>query len=328
LIYPNPWSTWENTLIQVFCIKTPTEVPSIIHILKDKIVEKQTPCIKEPIHFKPIETHKYIVKSNDNTDISYIVVKEKGVNPVGQIVYVYGAYGTQTPIAWTQQQWYPLLKRKWAIVYALVRGGGDKSYEWAEQARRENRHKSIEDFEAVIKASQERYKLSSHQTVLYGRSAGGIPVGAVISRNPSGKLFNAVYTESPYVDLLRTSTNPDLPLTIGEYEEFGNPKENIIEFASLLKISPIDSLPIDGAPSIFLLDRVGLKDRQVYAYESFKWIQRLRGYLEKCGKLITNPCGKYITFEEDEGHHYSSKQFVKAKATDLAILELWRKGSF
>ncbi len=325
IIYPNPWSMWENTLFQIFCVKTPTNVPSVIYILKDKIRYTQQPTIKKPIHFKEIETHKYSTKSDDGTDVSYMVIKEKDVQPIAQIVYVYGAYGSQTPIEWPQQYWYPLLKRKWAIVYALVRGGGDKSFKWADEARRENRIKSIEDYEAVIKASQIKNKLSNEQTVLYGRSAGGIPVGAVISRNPSGKLFKAVYTEAPYVDILRTSTNPDLPLTIGEYEEFGNPKENPIQFASLLKLSPVNSLPLDGAPNIFVIDRVGLKDRQVYAYESFKWIQMLRGYGLGCDSVITKPNKKYITFEKDEGHHYSPDKFIKAKATDLAILETWLK---
>jgi len=324
-IYPNPWTLWENSLIQIFCIKTPSDVPSTIYILKDKIVNIIQPRVQKPIHFKPIDIHKYMTKSADGTDISYVVIKEKGITRLkGQIIYVYGAYGTQTPIGWPQQQWYPLLKRKWAIVYALVRGSGDKSFKWAEEARRENRYKSVEDFEAVISAAQTKNKLTAHQTVIYGRSAGGIPVGASIARNPSGQLFKVAYTEAPYVDVLRTSTNPDLPLTIGEYEEFGNPKEHPLHFASLLDISPVDALPIDGASAINVIDRVGLKDRQVYAYESFKWIQRLRGYSSMCdNNLIMKPNGKYITFEEDEGHHYSSKRFSKAKATDLAILESW-----
>ncbi len=323
-IYPNPWSMWENSLIQIFCIKTPVDVPSTIYILKDKIINIIQPQIKSPINFKPIDIHKYNTYSTDGTEVSYIVVKERGVTKLtGQLVYVYGAYGSQTPIGWPQQQWYPLLKRKWAIVYALVRGGGDKSFKWAEDARRENRHKSVEDFEAIIRASQIKNKILPYQTVIYGRSAGGIPVGSAISRNISGHLFKVAYTESPYVDILRTSTNPDLPLTIGEFNEFGNPLDNPLHFKELLKVSPVDSLPMGGAPNINVLDRVGLKDRQVYAYESFKWIQMLRGYVSEYNKLIMNPNGKYITFEEDEAHHYSSKRFIKAKATDLAIISAW-----
>ena len=158
---------------------------------------------------------------------------------------------------------------------------------------------------------------------MYGRSAGGIPVGALVARYPNGELFGAAYTESPYVDVLRTASNPDLPLTIGEYEEFGNPSKYAHHFASLLQVSPIDSLPINGAPGVFVIDRVGLKDKQVFPYESFKWVQRLRGLCIKNNGLILASNGKYITFEKNEGHHYSTEKFTEAKATDLAILETW-----
>ncbi len=325
ILLPNPWSMWENSLIQTFCVKTPSSIPCMIDILKGKIIVTRytTDTIAKPIAFKPIEIHKYHAKSYDNASVPYVIIKEKGVKPRGQIVYVYGAYGSQTPVGWTPQQWYPLLKRKWAIVYALVRGGGDKSSEWANSARKENRIKSIEDFKSVIVASQQKNNVHAPQTVLYGRSAGGIPVGALVARYPDGNLFGAVYTESPYVDVLRTASNPDLPLTIGEYEEFGNPSRYAHHFASLLEISPIDSLPQNGAPGVFVINRVGLQDKQVFPYESFKWIQRLRGLCIKNNSPIIEPNAKYITFEKNEGHHYSSKTFTEAKATDLAILEAW-----
>ena len=313
-IDPNIWGLWEESLIQSFCIKTPFEPPYIIHILHNK-VHKDLVKVERPIHFEPLEVHRFHSMSKDGTSIPYIIIHQKNVTPKGQLVYVYGAYGSSTPIGWPYQSWYPLLIRKWAIVYALVRGGGDIDAAWTEMARRNNRHKSIEDFESVIRDSQKKLRIGPDKTVIYGRSAGGLPVGAIVSRFPNGELVGAAFTEVPYVDVLRTSSNPDLPLTVGEFDEFGNPLENILNFKELLSISPVNTLSNDGAPGVFVLSHVGLLDKQVFAYESFKWIQKLRG--------TSNLKGKYITFERDEAHQYRPQKMPRFRATDLAILDSW-----
>jgi len=313
-IDPNIWGLWEESLIQSFCIKTPFEPPYIIHILHNK-VNKDLVKVERPIHFEPLEVHRFHSTSKDGTSIPYIIIHQKNVTPKGQLVYVYGAYGLSTPIGWPYQSWYPLLKRKWAIVYALVRGGGDIDAAWTEMARRNNRHKSIEDFESVIRDSQKKLKVGPDKTVIYGRSAGGLPVGAIVSRFPNGELVGAAFTEVPYVDVLRTSSNPDLPLTVGEFDEFGNPIENILNFKELLSVSPVNTLSNDGAPGVFVLSHVGLLDKQVFAYESFKWIHKLRG--------TSNLKGKYITFERDEAHQYRPQKMPRFRATDFAILDSW-----
>lgn len=326
-IEPNIWTTWENALVQSFIIKSPFDVPYLINIINNQVTrDTRSIKIQNPVKFEPLEVHRFHTKSRDGTSVPFIVIKEKGVRPKAQLIYIYGAYGSSTPIGWPYIQWWPLLKRKWALVFALVRGGGDIDAAWAEQARRNNRHVVVEDFEAVIRAAQHKNSLSSKETVIYGRSAGGLPVGAIVSRFPDGHLVGAAFTEVPYVDVLRTSTNPSLPLTIGEYNEFGNPLERILNFKELLSVSPINTLPSDGAPGMFVLTRVGLLDRQVYAYESFKWIQKLRGYATPNESSLAQPKGKYVTFERKEAHQYSPKRFPRFRATDLAILDAWVDG--
>lgn len=323
-IDPNVWAKWENALMQTFVVKCPMEPPYMIHIINNKIMRNEnTQKIEKPLTFAPLDVRRYHIASKDGTKVPYIVVKEKGSTPKAQLIYVYGAYGSTTPINWPQQNWYPLLKRRWAIVFALVRGGGDLDAAWAEAARRENRHVSIEDFEAVIKDSQKKNKVKPEETVIYGRSAGGLPVGAIVSKFPDGQLVGAAFTEVPYVDVLRTSSNPDLPLTVGEYKEFGNPKEKILNFKELLSVSPVNTLPSDGAPGVFVLTRVGLLDKQVYAYESFKWVQKLRGATTPEQSDLSDPKGKYVTFERNEAHVYSAEHFPRFRAIDLAILEAW-----
>ena len=322
LIDPNIWAKWANSLIQSFLIKSPFDVPYMIHIINNKIVRNALPPVKHPIAFPALDVHRFHVASKDNTQVPYVIIKQKGIVPKAQLIYVYGAYGSTTPVDWPYQNWYPFLKRKWAIVFAFVRGGGDVDAAWAEAARRENRHVSIEDFEAVIRASQHKLRLGAEETVIYGRSAGGLPVGAMVSRFPDGQLIGAAYTEVPYVDVLRTSSNPDLPLTIGEYKEFGNPRENVGHFKELLEVSPVNTIPSDGAPGVFVVSHVGLLDRQVYAYESFKWIQRLRGTAHDAHNAL-NAKGKYVTFERNEAHQYNIHHFPRFRAMDLAILEAW-----
>jgi hypothetical protein len=327
LIDVNVWAKWENSLIQSFTIKCPFEVPYMIHIINNKVVRDTTPHkIHRPITFAPLDVHRYHVESKDTTKVPYIVIKEKGQHIKAQLIYVYGAYGSTTPVNWPYQNWYPLLQRGWAVVFAMVRGGGDIDAAWADAARVENRHVSIEDFEAVIRDARKKNKLTADKTVIYGRSAGGLPVGAIVSRFPDGQLVGAAFTEVPYVDVLRTSSNPDLPLTIGEYKEFGNPSKKLLDFKELLNVSPINTLPNSGAPGVFVISRTGLLDVQVYAYESFKWIQKLRGAASPDESDMVHPKGKYVTVEREEAHQYSVQRFPRFRAIDLAILDAWIDG--
>jgi oligopeptidase B len=185
---------------------------------------------------------------------------------------------------------------------------------------------TVDDFEAVIKAAKSKNNLDADKTVIYGRSAGGLPIGAIVSRFPNGQLVGAAFTEVPYVDVLRTSSNPDLPLTIGEFEEFGNPQEKILNFKELLSVSPINTVPSDGAPGVFVMSRVGLLDKQVFAYESFKWIQKLRGFASEDESTSVDPKMKYVTFERKESHFYRPGKFPRSRGIDLAILDNWVDG--
>ena len=324
----NAWEAWEQSPQQRFMVQSPFSPPFLTHAFQNRIIRDTSAWpIPRPISFKPLEVHKWHAISADGTSVPYVVVYEKGVRPKAQLVYVYGAYGSSTPVQWPHAYWYPLLKRGWAITYAYVRGGGDSDEAWADQARREYRHRSVDDVEAVIRAAQHRLQLHPKQTVIYGRSAGGVPVGAIVARWPKGEVVGAAFTEVPYVDVLRTSTNPDLPLTVGEYKEFGNPLGRITNFRELLHVSPIDSLSAEGAPGVFVLTRVGLRDKQVYAYESFKWIQRLRGHISPDSvEQNDEPKQKYVTYERNEEHVYRSKVFPHFRGLDLAVLEAWVEG--
>ena len=253
----------------------------------------------------------YFTKSKDGTQVPYVLVRGKGTVR-GLLVNGYGAYGLPTTM--NTGRWQPLLRRGISVCFALVRGGGDHDDAWSEAARRDQKVKSVEDFEAVIAAAGHRVGVSAEHVAIYGRSAGGYLVGATLSRNPDGKLFGSLYTEVPYLDVLRTASNPTLPLTQLEYDEFGDPVHRKKDAAALLRLSPIDTIPEAGAPAVFVLCRTGLNDKEVFAYESAKWITKLKDLQGESGKE------KLLAIGEDEGHFVSGRRLFEERAEDLAVL--------
>lgn len=188
------------------------------------------------------------------------------------LVIAYGAYGL--PTSFGTSRWKPYIDDGWLIAFVCVRGSGDVTKRWAEEGRAYKKENSCIDLEEGIQYIQQKFHISAKNTCIYGRSAGGYLVGATIARNPRGNLFKMAYTEVPYVDVLRTTTNPDLPLTTLEYDEFGNPRDGIFQFKKILELSPVDLL---NPPDIDVLIRVSENDSQVYAYEGYKWLEALKG---------------------------------------------------
>ena len=223
----------------------------------------------------------------------------------------YGAYGLTTPLETTR--WRPYIEKGFAIGFALIRGGGDDTEEWAEKGRLHGKLQGIEDFEACIRAVQRITRVPPRKTCIFGRSAGGFLVGTAIVRNPDGDLFSSVYAEVPYVDVLETAVNADLPLTKFEYNEFGDPAHRIADFEFLLRLSPVSGLEQEGVPKIFVVCRVGLNDRQVFAYESVKWMEVLRGDAEG-----GEPKLLYLT--TGSGHHMHGEKVYVERAEDFLLL--------
>jgi oligopeptidase B len=154
--------------------------------------------------------------------------------------------------------------------------------------------------------------LGAKDTVVFGRSAGGYLVGAAVVRHPMGDLFGGAYVEVPYVDVLRTASNPSLPLTAFEYLEFGDPARRVADFEFLLRHSPISGLGAEGAPGVRVLCRTALNDKQVYAYESAKWVDALRGSGGGADKLLAITAG--------QGHFVKGHQRDIERAEDFLLL--------
>lgn len=316
--YSLAWPLWHNEIEQKFIISTINSPTWIMRVVGNNVLPASL-CHISPFPLPRLTANRFSVKSEDGTRVSYLLIHKEDTTPKNLLCYVYGAYGVHTAIMWPYVSWAPLLTHDWAIAYAYPRGSGDRDTAWMRAGQADKHIKTIEDFEAVIRDSQRRLSIPPERTVIYGRSAGGLIIGGTTARNPDGKLMGATYTEVPFVDGVRSQTNPEIPLVESGFTEYGNPIESIRNFKALLDISPMNSLPADGAPGVFVICRTGLKDLQVLPFEPVKWIQRLRGRAHA-------PAGKFLSYEEDQAHVYSEDKYFNARSMDLAVLDLWADG--
>jgi oligopeptidase B len=260
---------------------------------------------------------KVKAKSLDGTEIPFLLLAGQGSGKAkGLLVIGYGAYGL--PIPFMTQRWQPLLTRGWSIAIGLWRGGGDHTPEWEDAGRVYGRKKVLEDAEAVVRKAQSIVKVGSSHTVLYGRSAGGLWVGGLAAKFPKGELASGAYMEVPYLDVLRTITNRNLPLTEIETDEFGLPEQRLSDFAGALEWSPMELLVcgkgtygmsgLSRIPGMWQIVRTGLNDSEVLAYESVKWIVRSK-----------NPSA-FLAIEGGQGHFVSGSRGFLQQAEDLALI--------
>ena len=224
-------------------------------------------------------------------------------NVRGLLVTAYGAYGTPTHSGSHIDKWKPLLLRGWILASVMVPGGGDDSKEWVKEGQRLNRLNAIDLLTKSITSLQEKFGISPQSTAVYGRSAGGLLVASVSLRTPG--LVGSLYMESPYLDVLRTISNPGLPLTTLETSEYGASATDLIATAAW---SPMEHIPREGIPGLVII-RTDLSDLQVLPYEPLKFIQRARG---------SSQGDKLIYVHKGRGHFTTT---LKTRAEDLALLE-------
>lgn len=247
-------------------------------------------------------------KSADGTRVPFVLVRPTPAPGArGLLVIAYSAYGLPTPLG--TARWEPLLSAGWALAIGFFRGGGDHTPAWADAGRLAGRIRTLQDAEAVVRAARDATNVPAARTVLYGRSAGGLWVGGMCAKFPDGSLAGGAYMEVPYLDVVRTISNPTLPLTLIETDEFGLPAQRPSDLASALRWSPMELLPANGTPGMWQLVRTAANDRQVFAYESAKWVVRSRGRRRARNQI-------HLAFTESEGHFNTSHQ-----AEDVAWIQ-------
>lgn len=194
--------------------------------------------------------------------------KKDGSNPL--YLYGYGSYGISVPPAFRNSA-ISLVDRGFVYAIAHIRGGDDLGHDWYEAAKFLTKKLTFSDFIASADTLVQEKYTSSGNIVIMGGSAGGMLIGNVINQRP--QLFKAAIAHVPFVDVLNTMLDADLPLTPGEYKEWGNPAEKDY-FEYIKSYSPYDNVKAQNYPHLFVT--AGLSDPRVGYWEAAKWVARIR----------------------------------------------------
>ena len=197
------------------------------------------------------------------------------------LLYAYGAYGHATPAAFGSNR-LSLVDRGFIFAIAHVRGGTDKGWSWYEDGKFSKKANTFDDFIAAGRHLVAENYTATGRIVGQGGSAGGMLIGAVANRAPD--LFSGLIADVPFVDVLNTMLDAELPLTPPEWLEWGNPITDRAVFDAMRAYSPYDSVAPQRYPSILAL--AGLTDPRVTYWEPAKWVARLRATMTGGGPTL------------------------------------------
>mgnify|MGYP000882221290 CR=1 FL=1 len=219
-------------------------------------------------------TERLMIPSRDGKLVPVSLVHRRGFERNGQaplFLYAYGAYGYAVPPAFNANR-LSLVDRGYTVAIAHIRGGDDLGYGWYLQGKLNQRTNTFNDFVDVAKGLIEQRYTSAGRIAISGGSAGGELMGAVVNSDP--ELWGAVVADVPFVDVVNTMLDDTLPLTPGEWNEWGNPITDAQAFRYMLSYSPYDNVRAQAYPPMFITG--GLNDPRVTYWEPAKWNARLR----------------------------------------------------
>ncbi len=250
--------------------------------------------------------------AKDGTEIPVSLVYKKGIqrdgsNPVLQ--YAYGSYGaTMDPYFSTSR--ISLLDRGFVFALAHIRGGQYLGREWYEDGKLFQKKNTFTDFIDVSEYLIDQKYTSPEHLYAMGGSAGGLLMGAVANMAPQN--YNGIVAQVPFVDVVTTMLDDSIPLTTGEYDEWGNPNE-VDYYNYMLSYSPYDNVKAQAYPN--MLVTTGLHDSQVQYWEPAKWVAKLR-------EMKTDKNALFLDTNMDAGHGGASGRFESLKeiAKEYAFL--------
>jgi len=197
------------------------------------------------------------------------------------LLYGYGAYGIAIGAGF-RSGILSLVDRGFVYAIAHVRGGMDKGFSWYEDGKRAKKTNTFTDFLAAAEALIAAGYTRAGRIVAQGGSAGGMLMGAIANMRP--ELFAGIVAEVPFVDVLNTMLDKDLPLTPPEWPEWGNPIDSAADFAAIRAYSPYDNVGAQRYPAMLI--EAGLTDPRVTYWEPAKWVARLRATMTGGGPIL------------------------------------------
>ena len=259
-------------------------------------------------------TERVEIEGRDGTMVPVSVVMRKDRDPGGPLhLYAYGAYGYAVPPGFSTSR-LSLIDRGFAYAIAHIRGGDDLGRKWYLQGKLNERTNTFNDFVDVAKGLVAKGHTEKGRISISGGSAGGELMGVVANTDPG--LWGAVVAHVPFVDVLNTMLDADLPLTPGEWPEWGNPIESKQAFAYILSYSPYDQVVAQDYPP--MLVTAGLNDPRVTYWEPAKWVAKLREVKTDDNELL-------LKTNMGAGHGGKSGRFqsIRETAEEVAFI-LWQ----
>ncbi|MDQ4120216.1 MAG: S9 family peptidase [Acidobacteriota bacterium] len=271
---------------------------------KERKLLKQMPVLGG-YDAKQYEVQRVWVTARDGVKVPVAIVYKKGVKFDGSapmLLYSYGSYGVSIPPTFSSAR-LSLLNRGMIYALASIRGGGELGEEWREQGRMFKKMNTFNDFIDVADYFVKNKYTSSERLVIQGGSAGGLLMGAVVNMRPD--LFKASIAQVPFVDVMNTMLDEDLPLTTSEFIEWGNPKEKEA-FEYMMKYSPYDNIKRQNYPNMLI--EVSLNDSQVPYWEGAKFAAKIR-------EMKTNDAQILLKTNMGAGHGGASGRYDALKET-------------
>jgi oligopeptidase B len=225
------------------------------------------------------------------------------------LLYGYGSYGISMPINFNSNR-LSLLDRGVIFAIAQIRGGGELGKPWHDSGRMKLKQNTFTDFIVCAEHLIAQQYTTSEKLAIQGGSAGGLLMGAVTNMRPD--LFHVVLSQVPFVDVLNTMLDASLPLTVGEYEEWGNP-QIAEDYFSMKKYCPYTNLNAKAYPAMFL--KTALNDSQVMYWEPAKYVAKLRTL-----KTDSNPLLLKINMGAGHGGASGRYDYLREIALDYAFL--------
>jgi oligopeptidase B len=219
-------------------------------------------------------SERLMLPTRDGKKVPVSIVYKKGFEKNGQgkvFLYAYGAYGYAIPPSFSSSRM-SLLDRGYAYAIAHIRGGDDLGYDWFLQGKLDKRTNTFNDFVDAAKGLVAQKFTRPGNIAIQGGSAGGELMGVVVNTDP--ELWGAVVADVPFVDVLNTMQDESLPLTPGEWPEWGNPITDKAAFEYIRSYSPYDQVKAQAYPPLLITG--GLNDPRVTYWEPAKWAARLR----------------------------------------------------
>jgi oligopeptidase B len=284
-------------------LATPSSVIDFNMRTKQKTVLKEQEVLGDQFDKANYIEQRVWAPARDGVKIPISIVYKKGLQLDGKnplLLYAYGSYGVTIDPYFSSTR-LSLLDRGFMYAIAHIRGGEDLGRNWYEDGKLLKKKNTFTDFIDCSSFLIENQYTSAAHLYAEGGSAGGLLMGAVANMAP--ELYNGIIAQVPFVDVVTTMLDDTIPLTTGEYDEWGNPnKKRYYDY--MLSYSPYDQVKAQDYPNMYI--STGLHDSQVQYWEPAKWIAKLR-------QLKTNSNQLYLDTNMDAGHGGASGRFESLK---------------